>query len=329
MDLRILAKTVKQVRVKGHLVPFRKGRGQRAGATCIFYHCPFHKDNTASLAVYADNAVCYSCKRRWPTARMFLISLAGYSREVALTLLAKERFAWVLSGESKRTNAPPCEVWREKLGRVVREAVDCWQEDCAQPGREELDARLVSEKVRLLYHIGWHPVWDKLEVDGEVVQLAEGIVFPVFYQGLLRSINIRTRSGNPKYLRVCTVPYPVSCVNGLDQMGDASTLIITESDTELALIKTAVLGDAEVMAMRGTSNRLDTWRYVFAAFERRILCLDGDDAGQLAKEKIQEEYPGMFEEASPPHDFGHAVKEDGWSLDDVRRYILDGRRVWL
>jgi hypothetical protein len=260
---------------------------------------------------------------------MFLTSFAGYSREVALKLMAKERFAWVLSGTPKRTNAPPCEVWREKLGRVVQEAIDRWTEDCARPGREELGARLITDQVRQLYRLGWHPEWNKLEVEGEVVQLAEGIVFPVYYQGLLRSINIRTRSGQPKYLRVRTVPYPVSCVNGLDQMGEAETLIVTESDTELALIKSAVQDDAEVMAMRGTANRMDTWKYVFAAFLRRILCLDGDDAGVLASEKIREEYPGMFEEAMPPRDFGHAVKEDGWSLEDVRRYILEGRRIWL
>lgn len=274
-----------------------------------WYNCTFHADDHPSLAVYNDHVHCYQCNFHARATR-FLTEVAGWKRDTALAYTNGPRFEWVNSARKFKVSLPPSEEWRDVLGAQVVLAEAHLAQDVGRHGRKEMMTRAITPEIWTRYRVGWQPEWIEI-LD---TKLAEGLVLPAYKDGLLWSVNVRTRSGRPKYLR--PVGGAAQVLYGLDQLVGTETLIVVEGELDALTASTAT--GMDVVALRGVGNRLKHWGYVFHGYQKVILCLDGDEAGQVAAGLILEEFPTWVNKI-PDGDLGK-MAQAGLPL---RRFLLE------
>ncbi len=278
-----------------------------------WYVCPRHEDTTPSCAIYYDHLHCFSCGWHvYPVS--FLIQEQGYSKAAALTILG-DRYTWTRKILKFETPLPPSLQWQEELApHLCRAAQGITKSKRALVW---LDRRGITLEVMQEYSFGWQQDWVKLSFDS---WLAEGLVIPVYKDGALWSVTVRTVSGRPRYLRV--KQGAKSVLFGLGQLQGHDILVLTESELDALTVRSIVPG-VDVLAMRGVKNKLKGWEVYFMSYSRVIICFDGDDAGQVAASILLEENP-RWENREPPEgkDIGNLVVE--WPVPKLRDWLLLG-----
>lgn len=291
-----------------------------------YFHCPFHQDKHASLAVYKDQArgwFCYQCRKGGSIAKL-LIDVGRWDVGEALSFTNTGRFTWLKNQPAmhKVPPLPPAQGWQEWAGVETAKAMARLSTKEASRSRHELIQRKICPAVLHRYCIGY--VAHREEFEKPETKLLSGLLFPAMRESVVWSINIRTGHNSPKYFRPPggsrSVPFGIEQIQFLDK------LVVVEGELDALTASSALQDKADVLALRGVANfRIRAWNWVFLAYKQVIVCLDGDEPGQMAAGLLLRQYP-MWENRCPPeatNDLGKMAKA-GISLAEIAEFLESG-----
>jgi len=296
------------------------GPPARKTSQWYWWHCPLHADASPSLGVQEDHAHCFSAGCRFHGGPLrFLVDMMGLSLEQARRSIGGSGGAYAPAHprrESVRVRLPPSpppRSWREEVEPLIMQA-----QAQLDLGRRELEGRGIRLETAARFRLGyWRGRWHRFSGGG---WLATGLVLPVYIRGELWSVNVRTRGGDRKYLRV--LGGSPRALFGVAQAQGCATLIIAEGEFDAVLAAQETEGQADVIALRGAGVLLDDWSDFILPYERVVLALDGDEAGQLRAAELLEQHP-FWENRCPPDGLDLCkMHQAGYS---VRDFLLGGR----
>lgn len=296
-----------------------------SGKIKAMYRCRLHRDTHPSFTVYEDGAKCFQCQQYFGPVG-FLVRFASWPVRDALSYVAGDRFPMFKRKQGQTVHLPPLPpdpLWQEGMGKLVEGT-----NGDVGPARDELLSRGIGSDLWAKYDLGWNREWTKVGISQLKVDawFAAGLVLPTYYTGSLWAVNIRTNTGKPKYMRVAGGS--VRCPFGMGQLEYPGTLMIIEGELDALTAKAAVGPNADVLGLRGIGDSLKGWDHVLASYDRVILCLNGDEPGQVAAEELIKEH-SLWINRKPPDfadDLGKMVK-DGWDLEEVKGFLLRGEEV--
>lgn len=291
-----------------------------------FWPCPVHKETDPSFGVRDDHAHCFGCQ--WHgTAKWFLRDVGRMTWEEIDRYLGNDYLPDVVPHKpSVQLDVPhaPSSEWQQFFGDLHLRSVDTLSilHDL-HPIRHEIESRGISRQALKHFQIGWNQEWIWLEEFED--WLAGGLVFPAIVDDQLWSLNVRTETGRPKYLRTKSgseSPFGLERVTGQD------TLIVCEGEFDVLTAWSAVRDVADIIGRRGTGAPLEWWyKDRLWRYKRIIKVMDGDGAGRHASDKLAERWPS-WEDRCPPvkvDDLGKMAKA-GFS---IRSFLLENRLICL
>jgi DNA primase len=293
---------------------------RRAGVNSYFGLCPFHDERTPSFHVSPDEKLyhCFGCQASGDPFR-FVMETEGLDFTGALEALAG-RFGVRLQAEAENPQAAARRQRRDRLGSLLARAaayyMRClWESREAEPAREYLLGRGLSEETLRAFRIGYAPsAWDRLlgasrsagfseeellavglvqrskDQPGRVYdRFRERIMFPASdARGHVLGFGARAMRSNqlPKYLNTADseLYHKREVLYGIDLARSAAAragrMIVVEGYTDvLALHQAGFSNTVGVMGTSLTEEQLSALARVVSVIE---LCLDADRAGQEA-----------------------------------------------
>jgi hypothetical protein len=203
--------------------------------------------------------------------------------------------------------SPPDAVWQEKLSAEVRRCSDYLQiMPNAAPVREYLThTRGISEDQQYYARFGYNPTWRRLDVlvNGRTVWLPPGIVIPRFEYGIMFGVRIRLMTGKvaektkivndemgtQKYSSATGSRHALA-VAGESGLKNGATVLFCEGEFDRAVLldQLSQTGEAvTILTMGSASQRIPTRLIGKLRLAKAIyLCLDADEAGRTASEKL-------------------------------------------
>jgi DNA primase len=293
---------------------------RRAGPTEYVGRCPFHDERTPSFGVNPVEKVyhCFGCQASGDVFR-FVMETEGFDFTGALQALA-DRFGVELQTEAEDPEAAQRRQRRERLHQLLGRATTyyaryLWEAREAQPAREYLQSRGLSEETLQGFRVGYAPsAWDRMltasrragftDEDLLTVGLAqrsktnpgriydrfrERIMFPsTDARGNVLGFGARAMRENqqPKYLNTAegAVYQKRRVLFGIDRARAAAAragrMILVEGYTDVLALHQAGLDNA--VGIMGTSLTEEQIAELQKYAQVLELCLDADRAGQDA-----------------------------------------------
>lgn len=297
-------------------VSYRLGPPKATGGFWWTYHCQVNRpDKNPSLKVEPNGFKCFSCDaygRREP----------GYPPPEVTFLVKELGYSWAMAwqeyegGEVLERPSLPAPKWRveakpkspslewramfEELWEIRRNGLEL-----SGKHRGYLLDRGLEEAT--WQHFGLGCNYDWVRVEEFDTWLAPGIIIPATVDNRLWSLEVRVLGGDLKYHRPKGVSEPTPF--GLSQLARDDVLIVCEGAFDAMAAWQVCEGRADVLALRGASNSLRHWEN-YLCYERVILALDADKAGDAAAERLSARYPS-WERRRPPEgmDLGDMLKK--------------------
>src|SRR5579875_1622791 len=143
---------------------------RRAGPDEYVGRCPFHDERTPSFGVDPHKKVyhCFGCQASGDVFT-FVMETEGLSFGEALESLA-DRFGVTLETVEENPEAAAKRRRRERLHELLGRAADyyaryLWEAREAEPAREYLRGRGLSEEILRAFRVGYAPsAWDRILV---------------------------------------------------------------------------------------------------------------------------------------------------------------------
>jgi DNA primase len=293
---------------------------RRAGPDEYVGRCPFHDERTPSFGVDPHKKVyhCFGCQASGDVFT-FVMETEGLSFGEALESLA-DRFGVTLETVEENPQAAAQRRRRERLHELLGRAADyyaryLWDAREAEPAREYLRGRGLSEETLRAFRVGYAPsAWDRILVASrragftEEELLAAGlaqrsqrqpgklfdrfrgrVMFPsADSRGRVVGFGARAMSAGqtPKYLNSAEgeIYHKRSQLFGLHMARAAASragqIVLVEGYTDvLALHQAGLTAAVGIMGTALTEEQLTELERVAGVL---VLCLDADTAGQEA-----------------------------------------------
>ncbi len=293
---------------------------RRAGVNSYFGRCPFHEERTGSFHVRPEEKHyhCFGCQMSGDPFD-FVMETEGLDFVSAMEALA-DRFGVTLEIEDEDPAAAAQRQRVERLQELLERAAGyyaryLWDAKEAEPAREYLAARGLSEEVLKTFRVGYAPsAWDRMLLgsrqagfreeellatglaqrskpprDSIYDRFRERIMFPLANaRGKVVGFGARAMRENqpPKYLNTSEgeVFHKGSQLFGIDRArkhaARAGSIVLVEGYTDVLALHQAGLENS--VGIMGTSLTDEQARELERSARTLVLALDADNAGQEA-----------------------------------------------
>jgi len=273
----------------------------QSGKKWVTCPCPLC-GGTDRFVVKNDSAwLCSACSARYNEA-IGLIMAVRKCDFLTAKLIANNGSSNTipLPAIQARPEIPTIE-WQSVVGKAV--------DYCQKSLRYEksiisyLSGRGITQETATIAGLGYNKNWLSCSADGRCVYVPKGVTIPRYnHKGTLISVNTRMfwtqdevaereKKGkkSPKYLGVENggiCPYVVGRLTDRTE-----TIIIVEGEFDALLLSQFLPSDTVVITM-GASTYMPSERFITSLKRKKIiLCMDNDDAGKMASEKLKILFP--------------------------------------